>query len=188
MLFWNISLKLSHFSSFKKSVTLRIFSPFKLLPLYVISNILKIMDNQGIMTVDLIFATLLIIIVAGSIITVVSDRMDTASQTEELTKARMTADNVAEAINKVYSGGTGHSMTVNLPDNITDKNYYINVNSSGVYVTIGGMIGKAYITPKKFSDSYFLREAPITMYNGENYTIKNVNGSDGHNWIVITRS
>ena len=146
------------------------------------------MDNHGIMTVDLIFATLLITIIAGSIITVVSDRMDTVSQTEELAKARMTADNVAEAINKVYSGGTGHWVNISLPTNITDESYYINVNSSGVYVTIDGMIGKSYITPKKFSDSYLLDESQITMHNGATYTIKNVNGSDGHNWIVITGS
>ena len=146
------------------------------------------MDNQGIMTVDLIFATLLIAMVAGSIITVVSDRMDTVSQTEELSKARMTADTISEAINKAYSGGKGHLLTISLPSNITDKMYYINVNSSGVYVTVGGMTGKSYITPKKVSDSYSLDESQITMHSGSTYTIKNVNGSDGYNWIVITES
>ncbi|MGB9978012.1 hypothetical protein [Methanobacterium sp.] len=146
------------------------------------------MDRRGIITIDLIFATLLIIIVAGSIITVISERMDTISQTEELSKARMTANNIAEAINKVYSGGTGHSINISLPDNITDKNYYINVNSSGVYVTIGGMIGKAHITPKKVSNSYLLDESQITMNRGSTYIIKNINDSDGYNWIVITDS
>ena len=146
------------------------------------------MDNRGVMAVDLIFATLLIIIVAGSIITVVSDRIDTASQAEELSKARMTANNIAEAINKVYSSGTGHSVNISLPNNITDKEYYINVNSSGAYVTIGGMIGKAYITPKKISNSYQLHESKITMHSSSRYLIRNVNGSDGYNWIVITES
>ncbi len=144
------------------------------------------MDNRGVMTVDLIFAILLIIIVAGSIITVVSDRIDTASQTEELSKARITADNIAEAINKVYSGGTGHSANISLQDNITGKKYSINVNASGVYVTVGGMTGKSYIIPKKISNSYLLDESQITMYCGSTYIIKNVNGSDGYNWIVIT--
>ena len=143
------------------------------------------MDNRGVITIDLIFATLLIFIIAGSIITVISDRMDTASQTGELSKARMAADSVAEAINKAYSDGTGHSVTISLPDNITDKSYFINVNSSGVYVTIDGMVGKSYVTPKKFSDSYTLDESQIKMYNGTTHTIKNVNGSDGYNWIVI---
>lgn len=146
------------------------------------------MDNNGIMTVDLIFATLLVIVIAGSLITVVSDRMDAASQIEKVSKARMTADNVAEAINKVYSGGTGHSATITLPHNITDKEYYINVNSSGIYVTVDGMIGKSYITPKKISNSYQLDESQINMHCGSTYTIQNVNGSDGCNWIVITWS
>ena len=146
------------------------------------------MDSRGVMTVDLIFATLLIIILAGSIITVISDRMDTASQTEELGKARMMAESVAEAINQVYSSGTGHSQLISLPSNITNKNYYINVNSSGVYVTIDGMTGKAYIAPQKISTSYSLHETHIIMHNGASYIITNVNGSDGYNWIVITPS
>ncbi len=146
------------------------------------------MDNRGVTTVDLIFATLLIIIVAVSIITVVSDRINTASQVEELSKARITADNLSEVINSVYSSGTGHSVNVSLPNNITDKEYYIDVNSSGVYVKIGGMIGKAYIAPKKISKSYRLDESQITMYSGSTYIIQNVNGSDGYSWIVITES
>lgn len=144
------------------------------------------MDSRGVMTVDLIFATLLIIIVAGSIITIVSDRMDTVSGTEEVGKARMTAESIAEVINKVYSSGTGHSQTISLPGNITNKNYYVHVNSSGVYITIEGMIGKAHIAPNKISGSNSLQETQITMNNGASYTIKNVNGSDGCNWIVIT--
>ncbi|MEL7669327.1 hypothetical protein [Methanobacterium sp.] len=146
------------------------------------------MNDRGVMTVDLIFATLLIIIVAGSIVTVVSNRMDTTSQTEELSKARMTADNVAEAINKVYSSGTGHSANISLPDDIKGEKYYINVNSSGVYVTVGGMTGKSYIIPKKVSNSYLVDESQIIMYCGSTYTIKNVNGSEGYSWIVITGS
>ena len=146
------------------------------------------MDNQGVMAIELLFAMLLIIIVAGSIITIASERADTASQTEELSKARMTADNVAEAINKVYSSGTGHSINISLPDNITDKEYYIDVNSSGVYVKIDGMMGESYITPKKISKSYHLDESKITMYTNSTYTIQNVNGSDGYKWIVITES
>ncbi len=146
------------------------------------------MDSRGIMTVDLMFATLLIVILSGSIITVISDRIDATSQTEELGKARMIAESVAEAINKAYSGGNGHLETISLANNIKDKNYYINVNSSGVYVTVGGMTGKSYIVPKKFSNSNLLDEAQITLHNGANYTIKNVNSSDGSNWIVITHS
>jgi len=146
------------------------------------------MDNQGIMTVDLIFATLLIVILIGSIITIISERMDASSQIEELGKARITAENVAEVINNVYSGGSGHSATINLPDNIAGKDYYLNVNSSGVYITVDGMIGKACIAPKKFSASNSLRETQIIIHNGKGYTIKNVNGSDGYEWIVITPS
>ena len=145
------------------------------------------MDNRGILSAELLFATLLMIILIGSIITVIADRMDTASQTEELGKARMTAESVAEAVNKVYSGGTGHSIIINLPSTIANKNYVINVNSTGVYISIDGMIGKAYIVPKDISNSYLLSNSNLILQNGNSYDIKNVNDSSGHNWVVITK-
>jgi uncharacterized membrane protein YraQ (UPF0718 family) len=146
------------------------------------------MDDRGILSADFIFATLLIVIVIGSLVTIIADRMNTASQTEELGKSRMTAESVAEAINKVYSGGTGHSATINLPSNIADKNYDIKVNSTGVYILIDGMIGKAYIVPKGISNSYSLSNSNVIMQNGHNYYIKNVNDSSRHNWVVITET
>lgn len=146
------------------------------------------MDSRGIITSDLIFASILILVVIGSIASIITERTDAVSKTEETGKARMVAENVAEVINKVYSGGNGHSANICLPANITDKNYEIKVNSSGVFVLIDGMIGKAYIAPKKFSNNELFKETNICMHNNENYLIKNVADANGNNWIVITET
>ncbi|WP_414468937.1 hypothetical protein [Methanobacterium sp. ACI-7] len=143
------------------------------------------MDKRGIITVDLIFATLVILLVSGGLLTVVSERMDGVSNTEKLGNARMTAESVAESINKVYSGGNGHQITLNLPDKISNSTYEIKVNSSGVFVLIDGMIGKSYINPKKITSDYRLDEQNVLMYGNRNYVIKNVQDIDGNNWIVI---
>ncbi|MBI5680911.1 MAG: hypothetical protein HZC47_08465 [Methanobacterium sp.] len=146
------------------------------------------MDSRGIITSDLIFASILILMVIGSILTIITERLDAVSKTEETGKARMIAENVAEIINNVYSGGNGHSANISLPANITDKNYEIKINSSGVFVLIDGMIGKAYVAPNKFSSSDLFKETSICMHNNRKYLIKNVADEDGNNWIIITET
>lgn len=143
------------------------------------------MDSRGIIASDLIFASILILMVIGSILTIVTERVDAVSKTEETGKARIIAENIAEAINKVYSGGNGHSANISLPANITDKNYEIKVNSSGVFVLIDGMIGKAHVAPKKFSNNDLFEEKNIYMHNNRKYSLKNVVDAHGNSWIVI---
>lgn len=136
------------------------------------------MDRRGIITTDLIFASIIILVIVSSIISLASERIDAASSTDELGNARMTAESVAEAINKAYSGGNGHRVTLSLPANISDRSYVIRVNSSGVFVLIDGKTGKSFINPKKIST--------VSMHGNRSYIIENVKGPDRNSWIVIS--
>jgi len=144
------------------------------------------MDERGVLSAELILVTLLAILVVSSLIPLINNRMDAAAKTNELGNARMLAENVAELINKVYSGGNGHSITLCLPEDINGKNFSVIVNSTGTYVKIDGMVGKSFSVPYKISDSTKLENKEIEIFNGHNYTISNVEDSGGHNWIVIT--
>lgn len=143
------------------------------------------MDSKGIITVELIFSSMILIVLIGCILSIVSERMDTVSSTDELGKARMTAENVAEAINKAYSGGNGQIITLNLPATINKKEYKLKVNSSGVFILIDGNIGKSQVNPNKFSYNDELTQSTVIMQGGHNYLIKNMKGSDGYSWIII---
>ena len=141
------------------------------------------MDSKGQMSAYFIFATLLVIIIMGSLVTIISDRMETVTTTEELGNARMIAENVAEAVNKVYAGGNGHSLTITLPADINDQDYTVNVNSNGVFIEINGNTGKAYIAAKRIT----VDTPDGQMHNGQNYKITNVkNPSTEEYWIEIT--
>jgi len=144
------------------------------------------MDERGILSAELIFVTLLVIIVISSLIPLVNDRINTASQTNELGNARILAENVAETVNKVYAGGNGHSITVNMPENIEGKSFVVVVNSTGAYVKIDGMIGKSFTAPHKISGSMALKNEEVTLLKNHNYTIRNVEDSKSYSWIVIT--
>ncbi len=145
------------------------------------------MDSYGAVAVDLIFATLIILIVAVGIIAIASERTEAAEEAEFGT-ARMLAERVAEAINKVYAGGSGHMTNITLPCSIGNKtNYNITVNSSGVYIRIDGKIGKAYIASKKISSDEPPTNVNVTMLPGNTYTIYNIY-HNYYNWIVITQA
>lgn len=145
------------------------------------------MDRRGIITTDLIFASIIILVIVSSIISLASERIDAASSTDELGNARMTAESVAEAINKAYSGGNGHRVTLSLPANISDRSYVIRVNSSGVFVLIDGKTGKSFINPKKISRRRDrLRQSTVSMRGNRSYIIENVKGPDRNSWIVIS--
>jgi len=144
------------------------------------------MDRRGIISTDLIFASIIILVIISSIISVASERIDAASTTDELGNARMIVEYVAGAINKVYNGGNGHAVTLSLPANISGESYDIRVNSSGVFILIDGDTGKSFISPKKISSSDRLIENTVSMKGNQNYTIRNVKGPDGNSWIVIS--
>ena len=146
------------------------------------------MDSHGAVSVDFIFATLIILIISVGIIALATERMD-ATKEAELGSARILAEYVAEAINKAYSGGNGHMVNITLPSNINNRtNYSITVNSSGVYIRIDGRTGKAYIASKRITTNPTSpTDANITMYPNNTYYIRNVR-YNYTNWIVITQS
>ena len=70
------------------------------------------MDQKGILSADLIFATLLLLMVIASALSVISTGMDSAENTE-FSKAKVLADSVASTINTAYTNGDGNYIIFN---------------------------------------------------------------------------
>ncbi len=145
------------------------------------------MDFKGSLSVDLFFATFMILIMLFYMSNLIMDKYNTAEESRELVEARNLAEYVACNIDQVYAGGNGHIAKINLPTQINQASYYkVTVDSSGVLVSIGGRKGLAYMVPKKISDSsLFLKNSTVTLLPGKNYIIINKKEGNGDNWIVI---
>jgi len=143
------------------------------------------MDQVGTFSLDFILAISLFFIIITSMINVVNDRLDTVKTTEKLAHARNLAENIARTINLVYSGGNGHSIKINLPKKVGDSSYRIRVNSSGVYIMVDGMMGKASIIPKKLIYGETPGYSQITLLPGRSYTIHNMEDKNGDYWIIV---
>lgn len=124
------------------------------------------MDQKGIATADLLFATLIAIVIFASLISSVSNEMN-KTQTGDLGQARMIGERLASSINTVFINGNGYTMNTTLPNNI---NYNLNVNNSGLFVIFNGKQVKINLIPKANISS-------VNMTQGQKYIIKNNNGT-----------
>lgn len=143
------------------------------------------MDCRGALSVDFLFSVMMVIMVMGSLSTIISERVDMAEQSDELLNARMLAEYIAGAIDQTYSGGNGHGIRVVTPSQIGGKHYLVTVNSSGVFIKIGGREGQAHLVPQKISGSLSLNSSDVTLLPGRTYYILNKKSEDGNSWIVI---
>ena len=133
------------------------------------------MDQGGQLTVDLLFATLIIIIAITSIVSITTTGIATANGSE-ISKAKVLSDDVARSVDTVISNGYGQYLVLELPgvSNTTTTdfkyNYAIKVDNSGVTVVYMGKNIVSSIIPNNNLKS------DQNMYPGEKYNISNDQG------------
>lgn len=125
------------------------------------------LDNKGLASAELLFASLIFLIIAGSFLNLANSEMD-ITKTGELGKARLIGEKVAGAINTVYINGNGYSANITLPK---DPNYKIYINSTGF---INVEYSKQNVTIKILPVN---KTQNIAMTPNQRYIIKNNNGT-----------
>ncbi len=126
-----------------------------------------LLDNNGIASAELLFVTLIFLIIAGGFINLINSEMD-ITQTGDLGKVRLIGERIAGTINTVYINGNGYSANVTLPNN---PNYTAYVNSSGF---INMEYNNQNITIKILPAN---KTQSVTMTQNQRYIVKNNNGT-----------
>lgn len=124
------------------------------------------MDQKGIATADLLFATIIAIVIFASLISTIGNEV-AMTQTGDLGQARMIGERLASSINTVFINGNGYTMNITLPNDI---NYNLNINNSGLFVISNAKQLKINLIPKANISS-------VNMTQGQKYLIKNNNGT-----------
>ncbi len=132
------------------------------------------LDNKGFATAELLFVTLIILVIMTGMLSLISGEMD-KTQTGNLGQVRAESEIIAEAINTAYINGNGYTINLDLPK--YDKNDSIQftavTTSKGTtnFLTInyGTQSFDIQLIPKKV-ESY-------TMDSEQKYQIKNDNGT-----------
>lgn len=138
------------------------------------------MDNNGWISIDFIIASMIIILTIPGIISIVEDRINTVNSFQEMVEEKILAENIAETIDMVYSGGNGCSITFKMPPTISNKKYFIKINSSGVYIKLKGKMAYAYIPNLDISMNENIQA-------NNTYNISNIQNTSNKNHIIIKR-
>ena len=72
------------------------------------------MDKKGQMSADLIFVTLIAIVIMAGFVSFISNESQ-QNQTGNLGQARMQGEKIAEAVNTVYINGPGYTINLTIP-------------------------------------------------------------------------
>ena len=125
------------------------------------------LDNRGFASAELIFITLIVLIVIGGLAALVSSSQD-KTQTGSLGEARILGEKIAETVNTAYVHGDGYSVNLTLP---VSPDITASVNSPPHYITV--LHGVQNISIKLIPQNV----QAATLSSNHIYTVTNTNGT-----------
>ena len=132
------------------------------------------LDKNGQASAELIFVTLIFLVIAGGLLQLGSSEMSKAD-TGNLAQARMIGESIAETINTVYTNGPGYSANLTLP-NFTNSTASYNVH---VY-SDGSSNNFSYLNMSYNGNNMTIKLIPtsvqsFSMSNGQTHVVTNNN-------------
>lgn len=140
------------------------------------------MDSRGIINIELLFCTLIIILLLIAILPMTDLKIDSSMQIDEDSQGRFLLKHVSNSINEVNSKEYGFNKRLCMPDSINGNTYSVLVNGNEVILQFNNKKGKSNINPIKLVDSNNKTVESVQLFNGRNYLIKKslVNNNETH--------
>ena len=130
------------------------------------------MDSKGIINIELLFCTLIIILLLIINFPLIDQNLDSNMEIDDESEGRFLLNHIANSINDVNSKEYGFIKKIKLPQSINGKHYSILVNSNEVIVEFNNKKGKSSINPIKLVDSNNNTIDNVKLYNYRTYLIK----------------
>ncbi|MBQ2962293.1 hypothetical protein [Methanobrevibacter sp.] len=130
------------------------------------------MDSKGIINIELLFCTLIIILVLIINLPMIEENLDSNLEIDENSEGRLLLNHVSDSINEVNSKEYGFNKKIRLPESINGYHYSILVNNREVIIEFNNKKGKSYINPIKLVDGNNKTMENVQLYNGRSYLIK----------------
>ena len=134
---------------------------------------MKKLDKKGQASVELLFISLIFLIIMASILSMVGSEFN-QTNTADMGKARALGEKVAGAINAVYVNGNGYSANLTIPAGITPTASIISVDNSTDSVNV--IYNSKTIAVKMIPQQVNNFNITTSTTTDRIITIKNVNG------------
>ena len=130
------------------------------------------MDSKGIINVELLFCTLIIILLLIVNLPMIEQNINSNLEIDEDIECRSLLNHFANSINEVNSKEYGFNKKIKLAESINDNYYSILINNNEVIVESNNKKGKSNINPIRLVDQNNKTIDSIQLYNGRTYLIK----------------
>ena len=130
------------------------------------------MDSKGIMNIELLFCTLIIILLLIINLPMIEKNIHSNMEIDENSESRLLLDHISNSINEVNSKEYGFSRILRLPQSINGNYYSILINHNEVIIEFNNKKGKSYINPVNLVDANNNTINHIQLFNGRTYLIK----------------
>ena len=130
------------------------------------------MDSKGIINIELLFCTLIVILLLIVNLPMIENGLNSNIEIHENSKGRILANHIADSINEANSNEYGFRKKIKLPESIDGNFYKVIVNERETIVEFNKRDGKSAINPIKLVDSSNKTIENIELYNGRTYLIE----------------
>ena len=142
------------------------------------------MDSKGIINIELLFCTLIIVLLLIITLPMIDENLNSNYELDENGEARFLLNHIANSINKVNSNEEGFNKRIRLPESMNGKYYSILINNKKVIIEFNTKKGKTDINPIKLVDANNKTLDSVQLYNGRTYLIKKTLINDNKTHII----
>ena len=129
------------------------------------------MDSKGIINIELLFCTLIVILLLIVNLPMIEKGLSSNIEIHENIEGRSLTNHIADSINEVNSNEYGFKKKIRLPESIDGNFYKIIINDREAIVEFNNKKGKSSINPIRLVDSSNKSIENIELYNGRTYLI-----------------
>lgn len=130
------------------------------------------MDSKGIINLELLFCTLIIILFLIINFPMIEENLNSNIEIEENNECRLLLNRIANSINEVNSRGYGFNKKIRLPESINENHYSIIVKNNEIIIEFNNKKGRSQINPINLVDSNNKTMDSVQLFKGRNYLIE----------------
>ena len=130
------------------------------------------MDSKGIINLELLFCTLIIILFLIINFPMIEENLNSNIEIEENNECRLLLNHIANSINEVNSRGYGFNRKIRLPESINENHYSIIVKNNEIIIEFNNKKGKSQINPINLVDANNKTMDSVQLFKGRTYLIE----------------
>lgn len=141
-------------------------------------------DQFASVNIDFILSMLFLLVILGGVISIAEERLESVQHASESAETRLLSEKIAKSIEKSYSGGEGHEITIEMPSKLDGSDYKVKVNQSCVLVEIKGRYGYSFSYIKGTANKD-MSQAEVILFPERTYKIRNVKDNTSNHKVVV---